>query len=613
MTVIKLKIIGLLIPFIFIIQPLNLYAQENYEVTGISFEGNKTITEETLENTIALSSTGWFAKYILRQEPFLFNSEILESDITNIIRLYQREGFLFVGVKPELITNDENKEVDVIFKIDEGTPVIVDTVIIRKNVLNAETGAKIDSLISATYNNLILTHGKRFRDEDIRKDEAQLIKVYLDNGYPHTDIKFDLKVDTTKCLVSIYYYIESGPLSTFGETSISGLDYYPRDFISSKFKYRKGEIFNAEELDNTQKRLTDLGIFYAVNFKSVIKGASPEVVPLELDVKEAKRFKTTLGVGYGRDEKFRVAGDFTLTGIFKGPGRMNFEAKSSAIEKISLKLGYSRPEFLWEKATLRIQTNVVKVDELPYKKNSQGLSSGILGSISEYFYSSINYSLEHINLDVNSIAIQYDTSQVKDEYIKSAITILMGFINAEPFLSPEEGFNISLSATYSGIGLGSYYKFYKSILDIRNYRSFFGSMVAGLRFSVGYIKSLNSPEFIPVEERFYLGGSNSVRGWKRFELGPADINGKPKGGNSFIEGSFEIRYPAIQKIYGVIFLDYGNVWEPTLTYKINDLEYALGIGLRYSTPIGPLRLDFARPIFSSRKKIQIWFSIGHTF
>ena len=138
-------------------------------------------------------------------------------------------------------------------------------------------------------------------------------------------------------------------------------------------------------------------------------------------------------------------------------------------------------------------------------------------------------------------------------------------------------------------------------------------MVAGLRFTVGYMKSFNSPGFIPVDERFFLGGSYSVRGWKRFELGPADINGKPKGGNSFIEGSFEMRYPSMQKIYGVIFLDYGNVWEPTLTYKINELKYAAGIGLRYSTPIGPLRLDFARPIFNSRKKIQIWFSIGHTF
>lgn len=613
MKVIKLKIISLLILFIFIIWSLNLYAQENYEVTGISFEGNKTITEEVLENTIALSSTGWFAKYILREEPFLFNSEILESDITNVIRLYQREGFLFVRVTPELIPNDEKKEINVIFKIDEGTPVIVDTVIIHKNILNAEAGVKIDSLISETHKNLLLTSGKRFRDEDIRNDEAQLIKVYLDNGYPHTEIKFDLKVDTTKCLVSIYYYIESGVLSTFGETSISGLDYYSRNFISSKFKYSKGEIFNAEELDNTQKRLTNMGIFYAVSYKSVLKGVSPEVIPLELTVQEAKRFKTTLGVGYGRDEKFRVAGDFTLLGIFKGPGRMNFEAKTSAIEKFSLKLGYSHPEFLWEKATLRLQTNVAKVDELPYKKNSQSLSIGILGSISKYFYTSINYNLEHINLDVNSIAIQDDTSQVKDEYLKPSVSILIGFINAEPFVSPEKGFNISLSAAYSGIGLGSYYKFFKSILDIRNYSSFFSSMIAGLRLSVGYLKSFNTPEFIPVEERFYLGGSNSVRGWGRFALGPADANGKPKGGNSFVEGSFEIRYPAMQKIYAVIFLDFGNVWEPSLTYKINELNYAAGIGLRYSTPIGPLRLDFARPIFNSRKKIQIWFSIGHTF
>jgi outer membrane protein insertion porin family len=607
------KFISIFCLLILFISNYKSYAQENYEVTDVSFDGNETLDTETLENTIALKSTGWFSKNILRNEAFLFSSEILKSDVDNVKRLYQREGFLFIRVVPELISDDVSKEVDVIFKVYEGPPIIVDTVIINKNVIGDESGLKIDSLISLTYNNLTLKSGERFRDEDIRKDETKLIKIYLDNGYPHTDINFDLKVDTTNCLVSIYYYIESGVLSKFGRTSISGLDYYSRTFISSKFKYSEGERFNAEKLDNTQKRLVDLGIFYGVSFKSVLVGASPEVVPLELSIKEAKRFKTTLGVGYGRDEKFRVALDLTLIGIFKGPGRMNFEAKSSAIEKFSLKLGYSHPEFLWEKATFRLQTNVAKVDELPYKENSQSLNLGILGNISRNFFSLINYNLEHISLDVSSIAIQEDTTQVKDNYIKSGINFLVSYINAEPFTSPENGFNISLSAAYSGIGFGSHYRFLKSILDLRNYTPVSNSMIAGIRLSVGYLESFNQPGFIPVEERYYLGGSNSVRGWARFELGPSDINGKPKGGNSFLEGSIEIRYPYIEKIYGVLFLDYGNVWESTLTYRINELQYSAGIGIRYSTPVGPLRFDISRPIFNSKKKIQLWFSIGHTF
>ena len=590
-----------------------LYSQENYEVTGVSFEGNKSIESGTLEDAVTLSSTGWFSKNILRNEPFLFNSEILNTDISNIIRFYQREGFLSVKVDAEKISDDRNKEIDIVFKIVEGSPVIVDKVQINRVDPENNTEVNIDSIISEANRNFILTKGKRFRDEDIREDEIKLTKLFLDNGYPHINIDFELSVDTVNYLVSINWHIRQGILSKFGKTNISGLDYYRGSFIKDKLDYSEGEIFNADKLDKTRERLSNLGIFYGVNFKSILNKDPQNIIPVELNLLEAKRFKTTLGIGYGEDEKFRGSLELTLLGFLRSPGRINFEAKRSAIEKFSFKLSYTHPEFLWERTSFRLNTFVNKINELPYNENSAGLNIGILGNLSKNIYPSINYSLENINLDVGSIAIQDDSSLIKDKYNKSGFTLLLKYTNAEPYISPGKGFNITLSCTYSGIGMNSPYKFFKSIIDFRNYSSILTSIIAGIKLSIGYLKSFNHPEFIPVEERFYLGGSSSVRGWKRFELGPADMNDKPKGGKSFMEGSIELRYPALEKIYGVIFLDFGNVWEPPLTYRINELQYALGAGVRYATPIGPLRLDLARPVFNSKKTIQFWFSIGHAF
>lgn len=599
--------------FIFLILSNFIFSQENYEVTGVSVEGNETIDDETILNTIAFTSTGWFSKYILREEPFLFNSEILSSDISNVVKLYQREGFLLVKVNAEQITDDENKNIEVVFRIDEGPPVTVTNVNINLNS-SFDTGkVNTDSLKSLAFNSLTLTAGKRFRDEDIRTDETLITGYYINNGYPHVKINFILNVDTANFLVSVNWFVDPGELSTFGKTSVSGLDYYPENFIRGKLNFTQGEVYNAEKLEETQLRLYDLGIFYSVNFNSILNSSPPEVVPVRLKITEAKRFKTTLGVGYGKDEKFRTVVEFTLLGFLKGPGRINFEARKSAIEEFTLRLGYTHPEFLWERTTLRLITFSSKVNEIAYGENSLGFNIGAFRRFTKSFLSSVTYILENVTLDVNSIAIQDDTSLVKDNYNKSGIGLMIQFSSAEPFSSPEKGFTISLSTTYSGIGLGSPYKFFKSIIDIRKYSRVFDEMVAGLRLSAGYLESFNDPKFIPVEERFYLGGSSSVRGWERFMLSPLDLNGKPKGGSSFLLGSFELRVPSFEKIYGVLFLDFGNVWEPSLTYKVNELQYAAGIGLRYETPIGPLRIDAATPIFNDNREIQFWFNIGHAF
>ena len=610
-TNIKIIILLNLLIYLFL-SDLN-YSQENYEVTDVSIDGNKNIETETILNIVTLSSTGWVSKNILGDEPFLFSSDILSSDLLNIINLYQREGFIFAKVNAEQIINNENRTIDVIFKINEGSPIIVETISISKNESFSEDRVNLDSLISIAHQKLNLTKGKRFRDEDIITDESQIINLFLNYGYPHVKINYDLTVDTINCSVLINWYINTGPLSRFGDTSIRGLSFYPESLIRSKLNYSEGEIFNAKKLNETQARLQDLGLFYGVNFISILNADPINVIPIQLNIVEAKRLKTILGIGYGRDEKFRIALELTWFGILRGPGRINFEAKRSAIEKFSFKLGYNLPEFLSERTTLRLNTFAIKVDEIPYEQNSVGFGIGILRSFSKNFFSSITYYLEKINLDVNSIALQNDSSLVKDKYNKSSINIVLRNTNAEPYLSPEKGVNISLSTTYSGVGIGSPYRFFKSIFEVTNYNPILSSLILGLKLSIGNIKSFNNPEFVPVEERFYLGGSSSVRGWERFKLGPADLNGTPIGGNSFLEGSIEFRYPSIEKIYGALFLDFGNVWEPALSYKINELQYAAGVGLRYYTPIGPLRLDFAIPIFNEYKKIQVWFSIGHAF
>jgi outer membrane translocation and assembly module TamA len=135
------------------------------------------------------------------------------------------------------------------------------------------------------------------------------------------------------------------------------------------------------------------------------------------------------------------------------------------------------------------------------------------------------------------------------------------------------------------------------------------------RLKLGSLKLLDEKQAAPLEERFYAGGSSSVRGWSRLQLGPQDQN-KPIGGKSLVEGSMESRFRIIGPFGAAFFVDFGQVWRTSLTYKLNDLHYATGLGLRYDTPIGPIRLDAAAKINKQPGDERTWefyLSVGQAF
>ena len=140
-----------------------------------------------------------------------------------------------------------------------------------------------------------------------------------------------------------------------------------------------------------------------------------------------------------------------------------------------------------------------------------------------------------------------------------------------------------------------------------------GDFVLSLRGMIGGIHSSDSSQFVPVEDRFYSGGSNSVRGWARSQLGPKRNTGSPMGGKSITEMSIELRHRLFWKIEGAVFMDAGNVWSESFHYRFNELAYAAGAGLRYETPIGPIRLDVGVPLWNEKKRVQLFLSIGQAF
>jgi outer membrane translocation and assembly module TamA len=140
-------------------------------------------------------------------------------------------------------------------------------------------------------------------------------------------------------------------------------------------------------------------------------------------------------------------------------------------------------------------------------------------------------------------------------------------------------------------------------------------MIFATRLGLGSLQSYGGTDELPQNIRFFAGGPGSVRGFVINRLGPLDDKGDPRGGNSLIEGSFELRFPITASVWGALFLDYGNVFRDSFTYHLADLRYAAGPGIRYLTAIGPIRFDIGLIIDrrSGEDLGRVDFSIGQAF
>lgn len=587
---------------------LNLYGQENYVVRGITFLGNDSLSSEMILEQIQHYPTSWFKDVILFEDPFLFSKDIFEKDIDRIIRLYQREGFIDAAIKKvDFIQDDENKKVELKISINEGTPVNVDSIKFIGSIENKK-------LIPDIAKELNLSKGKRFRDKLISNDKNLILNKFVNNGYPYVDANYLLSLDTIKSEVTINWQIKPGELSRFGDILFNGNTRTEADLLEEKLTFSTGDIYSVKELDSTQRNIYDLGLFYIVSLNAELNNPDSNLIPVKVNIEEAPQFNTKLGIGYGRDEKFRSSLNQDWLSFLGGARQLNFKAKYSSLEPYNLRLSLLQPDFIWERTTLTATGFLQKQKEPSFTIDRLGIQLGLYRPFLFNISGSVKYTFENNNLDLMSISkIAKENFDFRKLYNKSSIEIGFERITSTPIFNPYYGSSVSIALHYSGLGLGSKYHFFRPTFDFRKYKDLTNWLIFAFKIKIGSIFSYDNDGIIPFEERFYSGGSSSIRGWGRFELGPSDILNKPIGGKSLLELNAEFRYPIYSIVSGVVFLDFGNVWKNELTYKFDDLRYSSGWGLRVDTPIGPIRLDLAIPVFEGAARLQYFISVGQAF
>ncbi len=588
-------------------------AQENYEIRSVSFKGNKSLDKSFLIEKMAVEEVSLLQKFLTSDEPTLYSQELIELDLQRLKKTYQSEGFVDVLVKLDsLRVNDKKKTVKLNFLIEEGEPYSVDTIMVELE--GNSDSIKIDSIAEKNIRKLMLRQEDRFRDEALKEDMTFIRNIFLDMGYAYAEVKYKFDLDTSENVVGITYLVDPGQVCYFGETAVTGNDKVSESFIRKQFSYEEGEMYNKSLLDKTREGLYHLQLFRVVSvLPQKEKSTLRNPIPVNLYIEETPRINSKFGAGYGTEDKFRAFVDFTYLGFLGTARRINIYAKHSALEPYYVSLKWTQPQIFDKKGTVSINPFIGSNAEPGYRTNTYGVNLPITYNFNRRLNSTLTYYFEKVGQKIEEGDPEFpDPEDEKYRYNKSGVLLSSVFSTASPKFSPSHGVNLSMGFKMNGYLFGGDFSYMRMWGDFRTYQEI-GDWVLALRAMVGGIHSSDTDGFIPVEDRFYSGGSNSIRGWNRSELGPKRESGSPLGGKSIMETNIEFRYPLFWRISGVAFFESGNVWEEAFSYKIRDLGYATGAGLRIETPIGPVRFDVGVPVWSDKKSTQFFISVGQAF
>ena len=596
-----------------LILPFFSYSQENLKIKKVKFNGNSAFNNLKLKEQISLEPTSFVKEKILKKAPTYYSKNIYEDDVQRLITFYQHEGYLNVQFSPPTLEVTKKNKVILTFNIKEEAPIVVKSI----NYLVDSTKQLSQALPRKELRNIRLQSNLReeniFRDESFLQDQQLIINQFNNIGYAFADTDFDISVDTVSNSADILWLINKGTLTHFGETTITGNNRVSEKNIRKQLIFEEGDVWSKSDIDLTQKRIFNLGMFRVSSLKTTPLKEERDTLPIQVILKEAPKYTTRFGVGYGREDKFRIFGEVQRLGFLTNIGRLNVSAKHSALEPYNFDLKFTQPAILFPINSIIINPYIQKQNEPGYSVEKNGFNFTFLQNFSDNFNSNINFFFEDVTLDTTNIS-SYEASQLPESvYLKSGISVGFSFFNGEPKLNPINGHSIAVNIKTNGLYITRDMPFYRSLLEYKRYWGLNYGLTFAFKGKLGIAKATDGSDMVPAEERFYAGGAHSIRGWSRANLGPKDDNGTPIGGKSLLEGSFEARINIAPKLILATFIDAGNVWEPSFHYRLNDLGYASGLGIRYDTPIGPAGIDFARPIFNAEKRWQIHFNIGHPF
>jgi outer membrane protein insertion porin family len=589
---------------------LNITIEEGKElyIEGITIEGAKQLDPDDVEDELALGTRGMFSWLT---GSGVLKEELLDRDAAAIEAYYGNRGFMDAKVgQPEVEYREDG--IYITFKINEGKRYRVGKVTFSGDmIVDQDTLYKVCQMDDLTGE-----EDGYFDRSKLRGDIQNLADFYTNYGYAYAEANADMTRNEEDLTFDVNYVLTKGKKVYIRRVKIQGNTKTRDNVIRREMRLTDGNQFSGAMLNRSNVRLTKLDYFETVAIETV-PTTEPDQMDLVVKVKEKSTGMISAGAGYSTLDKVFITGSIQERNLF-GKGYTTSLTGSFGAKTTRYDATFWNPHYNDTKLGLGAQVYVTNVDYDDYDKKSIGGKALFGYPLGEYTRLNWNYKLERYTIsDLDEDEFEHDEIE-EGTFWGSSVYAGVTRDTTNRRINPTRGTKNTVSVEYSGGLLQGDDEFIKYIADSSWYHPLFWSTVFHWHGQAGYIME-NGDDEIPLFERFYLGGINSVRGYKGRDIAPRYDDGSDdkKGGVKEFFTNFEYIFPINQEIglLGVAFFDAGNVWDDDESIDF-DLYKSVGAGIRWYSPLGPLRLEYGYGLDEDEEVSgggRVEFSVGQFF
>lgn len=637
------------------------------EVAEVRFEGNRSFPSDSLARAIitrqsecrsvVLAPFCWAGADFAIQRYFLPRSEIPRDQLR--IRIwYRARGFRETQVDTATAVGEDGKA-RVTFSIDEGRPVLVDTIVFG--------GA--DALESRDLlEDLPLRVGQPLSTIAADATRDTLVRRLANRGFARVDVLrgwFIPADDPYRAEVS--FDIAPGPRSRYGDIVVEGNQSLSESTVLRTLQFRSGDLYRVEQLQDAQARLFGMEIIRSAALERDFESGPDSVIPIRVRIQEGDPHRVRAGAGWSTSECLDMDARWVSRNYFGGGRRLQVRARLSNLMlddyqpllcpqsgsgdygKLNwiASIDFVQPWIFSTRNSFQASVFFER-QSLPdiFVRRAVGVTTALTRALGPRTPLTLSYRPEFSRLEGAAdvlfctallVCREDDVKELQDARWIAPVGLSVTRSTVNSVLNPSRGFSAVLDLEHAAGWTGSDFPYNRIVAEAARYESLGSGGVLAVRVRGGWVKAEAFPglsagqentDIVHPQRRFYAGGANSVRGFAQGRLGPRVLTPRdstalealvnlpgcspqsivdcdatelgdssfverPTGGTRVLEGNLEFRFPVASRLQAATFADFGQVWDVDETVSIRDLEVTPGFGVRYLSPIGPVRVDLA--------------------
>lgn len=583
------------------------------KVQRIEFLGNHNIPADELKKHIA-TQEGSLLSFLTGKGTFA--REQFEQDLQRLEFYYNTKGFVEVRFEQPVVSLSRDRRFILIsITIHEGPQYRVGEVDVTGDMLFPK---------EELMKKLSLKPGEIFNAMNVQKDAMALGDKYKDLGYAFANVGNATNFRREELLLDFTYVIQKGETARFGRIEITGNE-GTRDWtIRRELRIYEGDLYNETKLRDSEARIRRLGFFEKVEIRPK-PAQAPDEVDVVVEVKERQTGAFSVGAGFSSVENFLFQAQISKQNFLGRGQNLRLEATLSSLRRYFV-LSFDDPYFLDTDWTFGFSAFNTDLANYNFSQSSTGMDLTLGRRFADFFSVAATYRLEGVDVRAGGQEGVADVpvANLDQTGLTSSLAATFAFDNRDDRMFPTKGNVSSVSLEWAGSQIGSDFDFIRMQVRSRQYFPLIWGAVAKIAGSWGYIFSPTGQP-VPIFERFQVGGIFTVRGFERASLGPSipvgsarDPNAYPAsfkiGGAQQLVFNAEIEFPIFQQIgvRGVVFFDAGNAYDDGDWPNPLHMRTAAGFGIRWWSPIGPLRFEWGFPLkrHKGEPPVVFEFNIG---